>query len=82
MTICNQLQFEQYHLIFSGVKINLNYQTPNQMKGFLCLSLHAAATRAASIAGNVTYVNYTLFPTATRILGSCHYKFVFFTLDY
>ena len=43
-----------------------------------------ATARAASIAmtiGKMTYVIYTLFPTAPRILGSRHDIFVFFTLD-
>ena len=35
----------------------------------------------APIAGKIAYVNDTGFPTALRILGSCHFIFVFFTFD-
>ena len=33
---------------------------------------HTACRSAAPMAGKVTHVNYTLFPTAPRILGSRH----------
>ena len=41
---------------------------------------HTACRSAAPMAGKVTHVNYTLFPTAPRILGSRHNFFVFFYL--
>ena len=56
------------------------FDYPLDCKFFLPFLRLTGQPQEQHIAGNVTYyVNYTLFPTVPRILGSCHYIFIFFT---
>ena len=51
---------------------------------FLCFYSSFGSSRAGTMedaAWKVTYVIYTLFPTAHIILGSRHYTLYFLTLD-
>ena len=62
-------------------------ETSNWHHSRLCFYIstpHPVCRIAASMAGKVTHVNYTLFPTAPRILESRRYFLYFFltwTLD-
>ena len=67
--------------MFTQIKVKGKLFCPVNWKFVLCFTPHAAAARAAPMAGKVTFMIYTLFPTVPIIIGSYHYIFVFVTLD-